>query len=111
MAASTRSSGKRLTQSQIIGRLSEKTGLKGPEIKVLLDDLANLAAREVIAHGEFQLPGFGKLVRSERKSREGRNPATGEAITIPAKTTLKFRLRKAMKLAALAGDSTTRSDR
>jgi len=43
------------------------------------------------------LPGFGKLVRSERKAREGRNPATGETIQIPAKTTLKFRVGKAMK--------------
>ena len=43
------------------------------------------------------LPGFGKLVKSERKAREGRNPATGETIQIPAKTTLKFRVGKAMK--------------
>ena len=39
----------------------------------------------------------GKLVRSERKAREGRNPATGATIQIPAKTTLKFRVGKAMK--------------
>ncbi len=32
-----------------------------------------------------------------RKAREGRNPATGETIQIPAKTTLKFRVGKAMK--------------
>jgi hypothetical protein len=43
------------------------------------------------------LPGFGKLVKSERKAREGRNPATGETIQIPAKTTLKFRVGKGMK--------------
>ena len=49
------------------------------------------------AVGEFVLPGFGKLVRSERKAREGRNPATGATIQIPAKTTLKFRVGKAMK--------------
>src|SRR5260221_10946763 len=52
------------------------------------DDLANLATSEVKSCGEFVLPGFGKLVRSERKAREGRNPATGETIQIPAKTTL-----------------------
>ena len=58
---------------------------------------ANLATNEVKTNGEFVLPGFGKLVRSERKAREGRNPATGETIQIPAKTTLKFRVGKAMK--------------
>ena len=46
---------------------------------------------------EFVLPGFGKLVLSKRQAREGRNPQTGETIKIAAKTTLKFRLSKAMK--------------
>jgi DNA-binding protein HU-beta len=48
-------------------------------------------------NGEFTLPGFGKLVKATRKAREGRNPATGKPIKIPAKTTVKFRLGKAMK--------------
>ncbi|MBC7931998.1 MAG: HU family DNA-binding protein, partial [Rubrivivax sp.] len=39
----------------------------------------------------------GKLVLSDRKAREGRNPQTGETIQIPAKTTLKFRLGKSIK--------------
>jgi DNA-binding protein HU-beta len=59
--------------------------------------LANLASNEVKTNGEFVLPGFGKLVLSERKAREGRNPQTGETIQIPAKTTLKFRLGKSIK--------------
>ena len=52
-------------------------------MKQIFEDLANLAASEVKSAGEFVLPGFGKLVRSERKTREGRNPATGETIRIP----------------------------
>jgi len=35
--------------------------------------------------GEFAFPGFGKLVKQKKKARIGRNPATGEAIKIPAK--------------------------
>jgi DNA-binding protein HU-beta len=66
-------------------------------VKELFEELANLAGSEVKSNGEFALPGFGKLVRSERKAREGRNPATGETIQIPAKTTLKFRVGKGMK--------------
>ena len=65
--------------------------------KEIFTELADLASREVNKHGEFQLPGLGKLVRVERKAREGRNPATGETIKIAAKTTLKFRLGKAIK--------------
>jgi DNA-binding protein HU-beta len=38
-----------------------------------------------------------KLVRRDRAARTGRNPATGEAITIPAKTVVKARVAKALK--------------
>jgi len=71
--------------------------LKRAQVKQFFEDLAVLAASEMKSSGEFVLPGFGKLVRSERKAREGRNPATGKTIQIPAKTTLKFRVGKAMK--------------
>jgi DNA-binding protein HU-beta len=47
------------------------------------------------------IPGIGKLVLMERAERQGRNPATGETITIPAKQVLKFRVAKACKDAVL----------
>ncbi len=71
--------------------------MKLAQVKVLFEELSNLATREVKENGEFQLPGFGKVVLSERKAREGRNPQTGETIQIPAKTTLKFRMSKGIK--------------
>ena len=86
-----------MTQSEVINHFAEKFGLKRAQAKEMFEELANLAGNEVKSNGEFVLPGFGKLVLSERKAREGRNPATGETIQIPAKTTLKFRLGKAMK--------------
>jgi DNA-binding protein HU-beta len=88
---------KRMTQSEVINHFAEKTGMKRAQIKELFEEISRLAASEVGTNGEFVLPGFGKLVKSERKAREGRNPATGETIQIPAKTTLKFRVGKAMK--------------
>jgi len=47
------------------------------------------------------VPGLGKLVKIHRKAREGRNPATGESIKIPAKVVVKFRVAKAAKEAVL----------
>lgn len=76
------------------------------KVKEFFDELYNLASREVMSNGEFILPGFGKLVKSERKERQGRNPATGETIQIPAKTTLKFRVGKSLKRSVL-GDAFT----
>lgn len=87
----------RLTQTEIINSLAETSGLKKAEVKGLFDAVAALAAAEVKKNGEFTVPGFGKLVKATRKAREGRNPATGAVIKIPAKTTVKFRLGKAIK--------------
>ena len=95
--ATAASGKKRMTQSDVINHFADKTGLKRSQVKEFFEELANLAGNEVKSNGEFVLPGFGKLVRSERKAREGRNPATGETIQIPAKTTLKFRVGKGMK--------------
>ncbi len=88
---------KRMTQTDIINTLAEKSGMKKADAKEFFNALAALATSEVQKNGEFTLPGFGKLVKATRKAREGRNPATGATIKIPAKTTVKFRLGKAMK--------------
>lgn len=93
----TKEGKKRMTQSEILNHFAEKTGLKRAQVKDFFDQLAELASNEVKENGEFALPGFGKLVLSERKAREGRNPQTGETIQIPAKTTLKFRIGKGLK--------------
>ena len=103
---STRIGKKRMTQSEVINHFAERTGLKRAQVKQLFDDLASLASSEVKSGGEFILPGFGKLVRSERRAREGRNPASGETIQIPAKTVLRFRIGKSLKAAALPGKPT-----
>lgn len=87
----------RLTQTEIVGNLADTTGLKKTDVKGLFDALAALATSEVKTNGEFTLPGFGKLKKTHRKARDGRNPATGAVIKIPAKTTVKFSIGKAMK--------------
>ena len=87
----------RMTQTEIIGALADKTGLTKAQAKDFLNEMAELAKSEVKNNDEFTIPGFGKLVKAHRKAREGRNPATGQPIKIPAKTTVKFRVGKAMK--------------
>ena len=87
----------RMTQSEIISRLADSSGMKKSDVKSFFDSLAEMATSEVKKNGEFTLPGFGKLKKTNRKAREGRNPATGAVIKIPAKTTVKFSIGKAMK--------------
>ena len=86
-----------MTQTAIVSTLANKTGLKKSEVKSVIDAMTELATSEVKKNGEFTVPGFGKLKKTNRKAREGRNPATGAIIKIPAKTTVKFSVGKAMK--------------
>jgi len=88
-----------LTKSQILTKLADKTGLTKKQVGQFLEEIAALAYKE--AKNTFVLPGLGKLVLVNRKAREGRNPATGETIQIPAKKVVKFRVAKACKDAIL----------
>jgi DNA-binding protein HU-beta len=91
----------KMTKSQMLQALAEKTGLSKKDVTAVLDSLIEMAYTEVKKSGEFALAGLGKLVKVNRKARQGRNPATGETIQIPAKTVVKFRVAKAAKEAVL----------
>ena len=92
MAAATK-----MTQSAIVKELAEATGTNSKTAKQFMTSFADMAVRETKKNGMFVIPGIGRLVRVERKARTGRNPATGEAIKIPAKKVVKFRVAKAVK--------------
>jgi DNA-binding protein HU-beta len=86
---------KAMTKSQIADYIAKKADLKKKVAVQILEDMAALAYKE--AKNSFTLPGIGKLVLVNRKARMGRNPQTGEAIKIPAKRVVKFRVAKACK--------------
>lgn len=88
-----------MTKAKIIETLSQKSGLAKKDVTNLLGELASLAYAE--AENSFTIPGVGKLVLVDRKARMGRNPQTGEAIQIPAKRAVKFRVAKTCKDAIL----------
>jgi DNA-binding protein HU-beta len=90
---------KTMTKSQIADHLAGKAGVTKKTAVQMLDDLSSLAYKE--AKNTFVVPGIGKLVLANRKARMGRNPQTGEAIKIPAKRVVKFRVAKAAKDAIL----------
>jgi DNA-binding protein HU-beta len=88
---------KRMTQTQLIREIATTCDVPNKVAKQFLETYADIAVRETKKSGMFVMPGIGKLVRAERKARIGRNPATGEAIKIPAKKVVKFRVAKAVK--------------
>ena len=88
---------KPMTKSQIVSHFAEKFEVAKRNAASILDEVAALAISETRKTGSFTLPGIGKLVLAKRKARMGRNPATGVAIKIPAKTVVKMRVAKACK--------------
>jgi DNA-binding protein HU-beta len=90
---------KALSKSQIAAAIADTVGLTKKQAVQTLEVVVELAYKN--AKNSFTLPGLGKLLLVNRKARMGRNPATGEAIKIPAKRVVKFRVAKAAKDAIL----------
>jgi DNA-binding protein HU-beta len=88
---------RRMGKSELFSHFSERFEVKRTQAREFFDELTTLAEKELKRSGEFVLPGMVKLVVQKRKARMGRNPATGEAIKIPAKTVVKARIAKQLK--------------
>jgi DNA-binding protein HU-beta len=86
-----------MTKTQLVRHMAEKVGTNNKTAATFLETLAEIAVKETKKTGLFVLPGLGRLKKSNRKARTGRNPQTGEPIKIPAKTVAKFYLAKAVK--------------
>ncbi len=86
-----------MTKSETLQALADKLGKTRKEVSEMLDAIVGLAYAETKKSGEFTIPGLGKLQKKHRDARQGRNPATGATIQIPAKTVVKFRVAKAAK--------------
>ena len=92
---------RRMGKSELFSHFADRFEMKRTQAREYFDELTQLAEKELKRSGEFVLPGMVKLVVQKRKARMGRNPATGEAIKIPAKTVVKARIAKQLKDAVL----------
>ena len=80
-----------MTKQQLIEKIAAKTELKKVEVEVAVDSVLDLIAEALRSNERVDLRGFGSFVVKERKERQGRNPRTGETITIPAKRDASFK--------------------
>jgi DNA-binding protein HU-beta len=86
-----------LTAPQLKERLADLLEIPKNEADDILWAIEEIAIECVEKADEFSLPGIGKLYCRVSESRAGRNPATGEALTIPAKVRVGFTVSKALK--------------
>ena len=86
-----------MTKTQLVRLMAEKFEVSNKQVATFLENLAEVAVQQTKKNGLFVLPGLGRLKKVQRKARMGRNPQTGEAIKIKAKTAAKFYVAKAVK--------------
>jgi DNA-binding protein HU-beta len=95
-------------KSVLARAMAAKLNLPAETTAALIDLLAETAISEIKKHGEFLIPGVGRLVKVMRPARVGRNPQTGESIEIEPHLAVKFRALKATK-EEMAGSEETES--
>ena len=86
-----------MTRTELIQTLADSTEMERKQAKLFLDALTGLVEKNIKKGGDVPLRGLGKFKVVKRKARMGRNPATGEAIKIPAKTVVRFTVAKQLK--------------
>ncbi|MBQ3100694.1 MAG: HU family DNA-binding protein [Clostridia bacterium] len=86
-----------MTKANIVEAVVAKTGLKKKDAEAAVAVVFDSVKDALVAGDKVQLVGFGTFAVKERAARSGRNPATGETITIAASKSVGFAAGKALK--------------
>ncbi len=87
-----------MNKKEFIASVSEKTGQSAADVDAVLKSIIDTIVEVGSAEDKIVLPGLGTFEGKMREERQGRNPATGEALTVPAKKVLKFKASTALTL-------------
>ncbi len=89
---------KLMSKSKIVAHIAGKVGTPKKTVSTFFEELFKLAVKECKGGaGKFVIPGLGRAVKAHRKARMGRNPQTGETITIKAKKIARFKAGKQLE--------------
>lgn len=86
-----------MNKTELVLAVSERTGLSKTDAEKLLKAFLETIEEELVKGEKVQLTGFGTFEVIERAAREGRNPKTGEAMSIPETKSPKFKPGKSLK--------------
>ena len=86
-----------MNKTELVAAMADAAGLSKKDAEKALKAFTDVVAEELKKGEKIQLVGFGTFEVSERAAREGRNPQTGEAMTIAASKAPKFKAGKALK--------------
>ena len=86
-----------MNKTELVAAVAEQAGLSKKDAEAAVKAFTDVDAEALKAGDKIQLVGFGTFEVAERAAREGRNPRTGETMTIEASKTPKFKAGKALK--------------
>ena len=86
-----------MNKAELVAAIAEKTELSKKDSEKALKAFIDVVTEELTKGEKIQLVGFGTFEVAERSAREGRNPQTGETMSIPASKAPKFKAGKALK--------------
>lgn len=86
-----------MKKSDLIKQLAATSDVSAAAAERVLDNLVAITAKAIKTGDEIPLHGLGKIVQVKRAARTGRNPRTGESVTVPASLSAKLSLTKVGK--------------
>ncbi|MCF0142549.1 MAG: HU family DNA-binding protein [Parasporobacterium sp.] len=86
-----------MNKVELVAAIAEKAGLTQKQAAAALKAFTDTVGETLKKDDKVQLVGFGTFEVSKRAARQGRNPATGKAMKIPASKAPKFKAGKALK--------------
>lgn len=93
-----------MIRSELVQRLSaENPELRPTEIEAVVDTFFETIIAQLAKGGRVELRGFGAFSTREREARSGRNPRTGDSVSVPAKKVPYFKAGKEMREQLNAG--------
>ena len=87
-------SDKTLTKAEIVDAIYEKTNRNRAEVKNIVESLLKIMKQAIKKDHALLISGFGKFEAYDKQARKGRNPQTNQAIVLPPRKVVVFRLSR-----------------
>ncbi len=86
-----------MNKGELVDKIADKAGVTKKQADVILTAILDSVMEAVSTEQKVTLVGFGSFEARKRQAREGRNPKTGETMTIPETTVPVFSAGKLFK--------------
>ena len=87
----------KMTKQNLVNYIAEETGMTKADATRALDAVLNGIVEGLKNEGKVTLTGFCTFATQHKEARQGRNPRTGEAVTIPARTAVSIKAGAKLK--------------